>query len=110
MQIEDMKNWFFHYSHDILATPQQIYQNIVKSKNYVVVFFHSSQSNLNHSLVKKGLKNFETIAQEYKGVIQFGICDVDLEKECQELVQIFELEDQELPYVRVLYGMSGKGQ
>lgn len=48
------------------------------------------------------------MAEKYKGELSFGICDIVLEKECRDLVHNFELEDHKLPFVRILYAMSGK--
>lgn len=109
MEFQDLKEWFFHYSHGLFLTPEKLYNTLVKNKNYSLVFFHSSNQAQTKNLVKKGLMNFENLAEKYKGKLQFAVCDVDLEKECHKLVHLFELEDKKLPYVRILYGMDGKG-
>lgn len=109
MQLVDLKEWFFHFSHGLFLSPDKLYQNLVKNKNYSLVFFHSSNQPETHSLVRQGLKNFESLAEKYKGQLQFSVCDIALENECIKLSHLFELEDKPLPFIRILYGMDGSG-
>jgi hypothetical protein len=104
-----LKDWIYHHSHGYLADPQLAYKNIVKRKNYGMVFFHSSNNNTHESLTKKGIVNFEKTAKILKGKIQFTLCDIYLQKTCEELYHLFELENKQLPFIRVLYSsISGK--
>lgn len=109
MDQTQIKNWFFHYSHALLLSPAKIHQTLIKNKNYALVFFHGSNQNEGKEMIRKGLQHLESVADKYKGQMSFGVCDVDIEKECQSIVHHFELEDHKFPFVRVLYGMAGQG-
>ncbi len=88
--------------------PKNAYDKIVKNKNWGMVMFYDSQSMTDESKLKTATKNFEKMAELFKGKITFTICDVYLEKTCMDLLELFELEQNELPMIRVLYAMSGQ--
>lgn len=102
------KHWIFHHSHGFLAQPELAYKNIVERKNYGLVFFHTSENIKNENLTKKGLLNFEKLSKPFKGKIQFTLCDVFIDKKCEELINLFELEKKEMPFVRILYASTDK--
>ena len=104
------KHWIFHHSHGYLAEPQLAFKNIVERKNYGLVFFHSSETIENEKLTKKGMLNFEKNAESFKGKIQFTICDIFIEKKCEELMNLFELEKKQMPFIRILYASQGKNE
>ena len=52
------------------------------------------------------MKNLKSVAEDIRSDIMVSICDISRQSICRELVVMFELEDHELPIVRILFRMS----
>lgn len=59
-----------------------------------------------HHIGKKAIRNLRSVAEAIRDNMILSFCDVAKEPYCRELVVKFELEDHDLPIVRILFRMD----
>jgi hypothetical protein len=52
------------------------------------------------------IANLNSVAEEIRSKMMLSYCDVAVSQICRELVVMFELEDHQMPLVRMLYRAS----
>jgi hypothetical protein len=65
-----------------------------------------SDNRKNQQINKRALQNLKSVAEEIRDKMMVSYCDVAKQALCREIMVMFELEDHELPIVRMLYRMS----
>lgn len=57
-------------------------------------------------MIHKAVNNLKAVAEDIRHKILVSICDVSSHQICREMALKFELEDHELPIVRIVYRMQ----
>ena len=65
-----------------------------------------SDSKKNAQMNRRALENLKSVAEEIRDKMMVSYCDVAKQALCRDILVMFELEDHELPLVRMLYRMS----
>lgn len=57
-------------------------------------------------MIHAAMTNLKNVAEDIRDNMMISICDVSSHELCRELAVKFELEDHELPIVRIVYRMQ----
>lgn len=101
-----MVHWIFHYSHDKIASIESFKNKIVDHYNYGLLLIVNSDDEENRRINSMAIANLNSVAEEIRSQMMLSFCDVAVSQICRELVIMFELEDHQLPLVRMLYRAS----
>lgn len=74
--------------------------------NYGLLLIIDSDDSKNDEMNRKAVNNLKSVAEEIRHNMMVSFCDVSQQALCRELVVMFELEDHQLPLVRMIYRMN----
>jgi hypothetical protein len=57
-------------------------------------------------MIHKAVNNLKAVAEDIRSKILVSVCDVSMHEICREMALKFELEDHQLPIVRIVYRMQ----
>lgn len=99
-------HWLFHYSHDKIASIESFKNKVIDHYNYGLLLVIDSDNQKSKSINKQAIANLKYVAEEIRDKMMVSYCDISRNEICRELMTMFELEDHELPLVRMLYRMK----
>jgi hypothetical protein len=105
-QSHDLVHWIFHYSHDKIASIESFKNKVIDHYNYGLLLMVDSDNKKTRNVSQKALQNLKSVAEDIRDNMMVSYCDVSKQALCREIMVMFELEDHELPIVRMLYRMS----
>lgn len=74
--------------------------------NYGMLLLIDSDNIAKKKMIHKAVNNLKAVAEDIRDKILVSICDVSSHEICREMALKFELEDHELPIVRIVYRMQ----
>lgn len=99
----ELVHWIFHFSHDKIASIESFKSKVVDHYNYGLLLVVDSDNPKNKKITSRAIANLNSVASDIRHQMMVSYCDVSKQKICRELVVMFELEDHQLPLVRMLY-------
>ena len=97
-----LKHWIFHFSHDKIASLHTFQKKVIDHYNYGLLLIVDSDSR-NAKMGKRAVRNLRSVAEEIRDQMVISFCDIAKDPLCRDLVVKFELEDHDLPIIRVLF-------
>ena len=101
-----MIHWIFHYSHDKIASLESFKSKVIDHYNYGLLLMMNSDDRKSQKMNQMALENLKSVAEEIRDKMMVSHCDVAKQALCRDIMVMFELEDHELPIVRMLYRMN----
>ena len=79
---------------------------VIDHYNYGLLLVIDSDSRKSSRINKQAISNLKSVSEEIRDKMMVSYCDISRNEICRELMVMFELEDHELPLVRMLYRMK----
>lgn len=108
LSMKELKAWIFHNSHSEIASVESAFKKIVSQHNWGMTLFIDSSVTEQDELSLQTVKNFNDAAKNHHQSMMFAICDISIEPKCKKLLELFEIDHIETPFIRILYAMDGK--
>ena len=79
---------------------------VIDHYNYGLLLVIDSDSRKSSRINKQAISNLKSVSEEIRDKMMVSYCDISRNEICRELMVMFELEDHELPLVRMLYRLK----